>query len=320
MSKNSIVAGQEDIFSMFGIVDEYAEQQKREEEERKKKAEELRKKLENAKSTPSSKSEVKSKEDKFELNENTIIRYFGDSLEIQSYFSSEEIAEGILKKKKNGETERIKIDGEILRKRMENDFPELVKSMTEMVYIKDKNIVIPVMKAKKKGNCMGTSSVLTEGVSSPSLRIPFSILRDFISLARLYAEYHLEIHGDIYFDKGNNHFFLDVPGQNVHQFWCEVTESEYSIVSRVGDAKKVAEIHSHHHMSPIPSNQDNESEQGLGIIYCIVGRLDRFFPNITIRVFQGQGWIKLSPFQVFEDPFYTIPSYPSERIEVIVNE
>lgn len=322
MSKNLIIEGQEDIFSMFGITDEYAEQKKLEEEERKKRAEELRKKIEATQSkSTSSHSESNTKEnDLFEINENTVIRYFGESIEIQSYFSSEEIAEGILKKKKDGKTEKTKIDGEILRKRMEKDFPELVKGMTEMVYIKEKNIVIPFMKAKKKGICMETSSASAEGVSYPSIRIPFSILRDFIALARLYAENRLELHADIYFDRNQKRFFLDIPGQKVHQFFCEVTESGHSIASRVGDAKKVAEIHSHHLLTPRPSNQDNMSERGLGIIYCIVGKLDKFFPDMTIRMYHGSGWIQLSPFQVFEDPFHTIPAYPSERVEVAVSE
>ncbi|WP_448193011.1 hypothetical protein, partial [Azospirillum sp. sgz301742] len=164
MSKN-VIAGQEDIFSMFGIVDEAAEQKKREEEERAKKAEELRKKVEAQREASSSQPAAKKVEIKvvFEPNESTVIRYYGESIDILNYFTTEELAEGLLVKKKDAESERKPLDGELLRRRMEKDFPELVKDMTEMVYIKDKNIVIPVMKAKKKGNCSETSSF--EGVS-----------------------------------------------------------------------------------------------------------------------------------------------------------
>ncbi|MFT9495757.1 MULTISPECIES: hypothetical protein [Bacillota] len=312
MTKN-VIAGQEDIFSMFGIVDEYAEQKKQEEEERARKAEELRKQVENKKAATSAENKGTEK-DLFEVNQDTVIRYFGESIEIISYFTSEELAEGLLVKKKDGETERRPLDGELLRKRMEKDFPELVKDMTEMVYLKDKNIVIPVMKAKKKGNCRETSS--QEGVSFP---VPFNVLSQFISLARLYAEQSLEIHADIY-KSATGHFFLDVPAQRVHKYWCEVSESSYDIAERVEDAIKVLEIHSHHCMAPLPSTQDNESERLPGMIYAIVGGLQKPLPDITIRCFisEDEGH-KPVPFHlVFEDPFKSLPAFDMSKVEVVV--
>lgn len=312
---NKVVTGQEDIFSMFGIVDEYAEQKKREEEERARKAEELRKQVEATRAASTNTAEKKKVEAKvvFEVNESTVIRYFGESIDIFNYFSSEEIAEGLLVKKKDGETERKPLDGELLRRRMEKDFPELVKDMTEMVYIKDKNIVIPVMKAKKKGNCTETSS--NEGVSS---LIPFSILRDFIAVARLYAEHSLEVHADIY--KGHTgKYFLDIPGQQVHQYYCEVTEDALDIVSRVEDAIKVMEIHSHHKMVARPSQQDDLSERLPGMIYGIVGRTQNAFPDIFIRKFisSTDGHVTLPYSSVFQDPFNQIPDFDMSKIEVL---
>lgn len=313
MTKN-VIAGQEDIFSMFGIVDEYAEQKKQEEEERARKAEELRKQVESKKVATTGTEKKEKEKDLFEVNQDTVIRYFGESIEIISYFTSEELAEGLLIKKKDGETERRPLDGELLRKRMEKDFPELVKDMTEMVYLKDKNIVIPVMKAKKKGNCRKTSS--QEGVSFP---IPFKILSQFISLARLYAEQSLEIHADIY-RSTTGHFFLDVPAQRVHKYWCEVSESSADIAERVEDAIKVLEIHSHHWMAPLPSTQDNESERLPGMIYAIIGGLQKPLPDITIRQFisEDEGFSQV-PFQlVFEDSFTSLPAFDMSKIEVVI--
>lgn len=312
---NKVVTGQEDIFSMFGIVDEYAEKKKREEEERARKAEELRKQVEATRAASANNTENKKVENKvvFEVNEFTVIRYFGESIDISSYFSSEELAEGLLVKKKDEEPVRKPLDGELLRKRMEKDFPELVKDMTEMVYIKDKNIVIPVMKAKKKGNCTGTSS--NEGVSS---LIPFDILRDFIAVARLYAEHSLEVHADIYKDHTGK-YFLDIPGQEVHQYYCEVTEDAIDIVGRVEDAIKVMEIHSHHTMVALPSQQDNMSERLPGMIYGIVGRIQKPFPDVFIRKFisPADGHVTLPFSSVFQDPFKQIPEFDMSKIEVL---
>lgn len=311
-------AVQEDIFSLFGIEDEYAIQKKREEEERQKKAEELRKQIasKQAAAQESSKSEPKEKEkDSFDINENTIIRFLGESLDIFTYFTSEEIAEGLLVKKADGETERKPLTGELLRKRMEKDFPELTKDMTEMVYLKDKNIIVTIQKAKKKGNCMETSSL--EGVSS--LSIPFSILKEFISLARFFGEHSLEVHADIY--KRNDQYFLDVPKQKVHKYWCEVTEVAYRIATRVEDAVKVCEIHSHHFMKPTPSLQDNESERLPGMVYAIVGCIQKPFPDISVRMFisEEDGFVSLPYNTVFEDPFTTLPIFEMSNFEVVVS-
>ncbi|WP_374717726.1 hypothetical protein [Neobacillus sp.] len=309
MSKKTI-QGQEDIFSMFGIVDEYAEQQKREAEERARKVEELKNKVAVSKETKQSAKNNPVK-NSFDINENTVIRYFGESIDICTYFTTEEIAEGLLVKN-NNETERKPLDGELLRKRMEKDFPELVKDMTEMVYLKEKNIIIPVMKAKKKGNFLRASSL--EGVS---FRIPFHILRDFIAIARLYAEQLLEIHADIYMNH-NGQFFLDVPPQQVHRYWCAVTEEPSDIALRIGDAIKLMEIHSHHLMKPIPSWQDNMSERVPGMTYVIVGNLQKPFPDITVRRFVSEevGHISLQYNEVFEDPFFNVPPFDMSKIEV----
>lgn len=301
---------QTDIFSMFGIVDEYEEKKRKEEEERKnreQKLEEIRKKAEQSNTKVTNQ---KKKEEEFEVDSETVIRYFGESIPIQNYFTEEEISEGVLKKKKDGE-ERVKIDGEMLRKRMEKDYPELVKGMTEMVYIKKKNMVVPVIKAKAKGNC---TVLKFKGITDPDfkVKIPFSVLRDFIAIAKIFAEAGpYEVHGDIYLSLSTGEYFLDFPKQKVSAVWCEVTEDELSILERLGmDAVKVMEIHSHHTMRPIPSSRDNLSEIVPGMYYCIVGSFQKTFPEITIRRKRmGEGWDKIPFNEVFENPFETIPRY-----------
>ncbi len=323
---------QTDIFNMFNLVDEHAEQKKREEEERKKKAEEERKAKqaelqkqakeasEKARENAEKKAAEKKEEEKFDVNENTIIRHFGESIEITAYFTPEELAEGLLVKKKEGEPERKPLEPEMLRKRMEKDYPELVKSHTEVVFLKEKNIILLPMKAKKKGNCreeelIHSSSLLFSKLNKP---IPFSVLRDFIAIARIYGEMKLEVHADIYYNPGNESFFLDIPRQVVHPYWVEVTEDAASLVARVEDSFKVLEIHSHHFMSPSPSAQDNLSERVPGMLYAIVGRTQDFFPDISVREFisEFRGHKKVSAELVFEWPFFELPDFDMDKIEV----
>lgn len=157
MTKNNNFE-QTDIFKVFGLIDDHAEKKKQEEAERaakaradkeeyEAKAAEIRKKT----SVTTPRETVNKKDvETFTPNEDTIIRYYGETFEITSFLTSEELAEGFLVKK-NDETERIPLEPEMLRKRMEKEFPELVKAHTEIIFLKDKNIIIPTMKAKRKG-------------------------------------------------------------------------------------------------------------------------------------------------------------------------
>lgn len=175
-------------------------------------------------------------------------------------------------------------------------------------------------KAKKKGNCREASSI--DDASSPAYpfpKIPFSILRDFISIARLYGEEFLEIHADIYFNKEKETYFLDWPSQLVHKYWVEVTEDSASIVERVESAIKVLEIHSHHIMPAKPSHLDNESERLPGMYYAIVGKTHKLFPDIFVRTFVSGdvGHRRVKADEIFESPFFEIPgSFDTDVIEV----
>ena len=311
---------QTDIFSVFGLVDEVAVKK---EAERKAKEEELQKKMEAAKEAKAKQTSEKKASpavtvEKFDPNEDTIIRYFGESIEIGKYFSAEELAEGILVKKADEEEPvRKPLEAAILRSRMEKDYPELVKEHTEMVYIKKKNIVIPTLKAKKKGN-------LTEAeryggpLDFPFPKVPFAILRQFISLAKHFGKQNLEIHADVYFNPYGQTYFLDVPAQEIHRYYTEVTESATEIASRVGDAIKVLEIHSHHHMLAIPSSQDNESERIPFMFYGIVGLVDDYFPQLYFRRFINDDveYLNIPIETIFSSPYNDLPNFDINRIEV----
>lgn len=330
---------QQNIFNLFQLSDEVGA--KKREEEAKAKAEreaEAAAKAEIAKTEreaklaeiranknetdekgTSSNSNTKAKPEapKFTPNENTDIRFYGESLEITSYFSAEELAEGQLIKKSNSdETERKPLTEELLRQRMEKDFPELVKEYTEITFIAEKNIIVPMIKAKKKG-CT-EMEVLSNDSTFAFPQIPFTILQEFISLAKLYAEEDLEVHADVYYRTETKTYFLDIPKQTVNTLWVEVTEDAHSIARRVLDAVKVLEIHSHHKILAFPSSQDNASERVPGMHYAIIGNMNNFFPDVYLRQFisEEKGHVLKSFHDLFECPFQLLPPFDTKSIEV----
>jgi len=324
-TNNANTANQTDIFSLFGIVDDLAEMKKKEEAERKAKveaeqaeraaiAEEIRNKAQSAIQTE--KAPEKKVEVVFAPNEDTVIRYFGESHAITSYFTPEELAEGQLVRKKDSDDERMPLTPELLRKRMEKDFPELVKDHTEMIYLQAKNLIVPMMKAKKKGNC--TEVLYYDNTSHFPYKIPFALLAEFVSLAKIYGLDDFEIHGDIYFSIQTQTYFLDIPKQTVHKYWIEVTESALSIAERIEDSIKVMEIHSHHSMNPTPSEQDNVSETLPGMHYAIIGNIEEFLPNMYVRKYVSEaiGHITIDISSVFECPFVSLPTFNVGDIEV----
>lgn len=268
------------------------------------------------------------KTDAFEVKVDTIIRYAGMDIPVTNYFDIDVIENGILKTskkdKEDGKFEYRKIEENDLRKKLEEDYPELVANFTTLVYIKKKNVIVPILQAKKKGlinyDChLGDSS--SESPSLPKKKIPFSLLSDFISIAKQWSDrFGTEIHADIYFDVERHEFFMDFPEQVVNPVLVEITESPMTSAIKFLDRQyiKVMEIHSHQRMKAIPSSTDDANERSR-ILYAIVGKIDNLFPEITVRTFNTftEEHIPLQPLQIFEYPFHHIPScYDLSGVEV----
>ena len=296
------VANSEEVVTDFSDSDVSEQEKKLEEAEDNKNS--IANKVAAAKSTAKT-------EDKFEPNEFTIIRYNGQDIPVTKYLTAEELAEGISVKKKDKE-ERKPVTAEELRKRMEKDYPELVPAYTELFFIEKKGAtyIVPIQKAKKKG-----AESVSSDTNSAFPIIPYEILGQFIELAKLFAEQSYEVHADIYFNLETRNYVLDVPGQFVHPYWCEVNEEPTDIIERIGlSSVKVAEIHSHHDMRPIPSAQDNASERVPKMNYIIVGNINDFYPSITARRFNGTNWDKLELTKLFKRPSSPLPKFDGNKI------
>ncbi|PMC36242.1 hypothetical protein CJ195_15625 [Bacillus sp. UMB0899] len=318
----SINMEQTNIFSLFDLPDEVEEKKRREEEERKKRQEEIQKRAMEAKKNSSSSSSTgtNKKDEPFEVNSDTFIYHLGERLSITKYFTIEEIEKGISNKKKDKVN---KIGAEDVRKRLEKDYPDLVAAYTEMVFIKQKNMVMAVPKAKKKGlnqDCTSESSASAEGFAVAQ-KIPYSILNDFITLSKEFNDlYGTELHGDIYLDLDSNSFFLDIPHQIAKRATVERIEDPVVTAHKLMDIRflKVMEIHSHHEWAPTPSATDNANERQENMLYAIVGYVNRFFPEVTVRYFRNDlnKHVAIDISLLFESPFHPTGGYDTSVVEV----
>ncbi|WP_078557256.1 hypothetical protein [Bacillus alkalicellulosilyticus] len=233
---------QTNIFSLFGIEDEYEVKKKKEEEERMKKIAEMKKKAEENKSSSSATKPA----DTFEINENTTVYFYTEVIAVTDYFTVEELVNGLpTKKKDSDEIEYKKITEAEVKKRLKKDYPVL-ETGASLVYIKKKNIISIILQAKKKG-----MNVNCTKESSDSLRtfrkIPFQLLQEFISISKKFSvEHGTEVHADIFYDIEQESFFMDVPEQIAQALFVEVTEPLEVTALKTIERKcvKVMEIHS----------------------------------------------------------------------------
>jgi proteasome lid subunit RPN8/RPN11 len=306
---------QETIFSMFDITDEVEEKRKKEEAERQKRLEEQKAALDIQKSTAPKKA--KEEKETFEIKVDTQFYHMGEYIPVIEYVTESEITRGIEKKKK-GETIVESLSSEELRKRLEKDYPDLIKGYTEIVYVKKKNLVLAVSKAKKKG--CGCSK---EQFQPRKKKIPFHILRHFVAFSRqVYISAGTECHADVYYDYDTDDFFIDVPQQQASPVNVEVVESGLSIAERLSEHRyrKIMEVHSHHTMKPYPSSTDDENERGQ-FLYAIVGDLHHFLPAITVRYFDSEKnkHIPLNAETIFESPFVEDKRISKSMLEAVTS-
>lgn len=129
--------------------------------------------------------------------------------------------------------------------------------------------------------------------------IPQSLLQQIISFFRCYMEEGREFEAlaHILWDKEQKEFTVYIPPQQVSKTRVEARLP----ADRFSEERYVhyADIHSHNSMEAKFSCTDNLDEQATRI-YAVVGRLDQFFPDLTVRMSCGGTFQELEPGLVFE--------------------
>lgn len=268
------------------------------------------------------------------MNIETVLRFHTINHSILDYFAEEEVNQGItVMDEKEGKEKINKISKEDIRLKMERDYPELTKELTNMVFVKEKNMIVVMNAAGKKGlpaapqkSAPKESAVFWHNdllyirdINTP-VKIPHKFLMKFINLARGVAATHgTEVHADIYYDPEKKDFHFHVPPQVATIFAVQPLPLPEEDIDRwlyLSNMIKVLEIHSHHTMRAIPSKTDDANERK-PIYFCIVGRVQDFFPEIYTRTYDvvNQRYVKLEPFQVFETPVELPQQYPQISFE-----
>ena len=130
--------------------------------------------------------------------------------------------------------------------------------------------------------------------------IPMSLMGQIVAFFRSFMQGNdeNEAMAIIYWDKEEEHFFAYIPKQTVskEQIDADLTDCPYDDESRY---IRYADIHSHNSMKAFFSAVDDADERGTGL-YMVMGRLDRFFPQIRTRIACGGSFVEIDPNVVIE--------------------
>ena len=127
----------------------------------------------------------------------------------------------------------------------------------------------------------------------------------------------------IYWDKAEKRFFAYVPKQSVCK---EEVEANLRDCPYDDEERYIcyADIHSHNSMDAFFSGKDDQDERSTGL-YLVLGKLDKFYPDVKARIFCGDSFVSIDPnivMEGLEQPFpkewltqVSIRSRKSERFK-----
>ncbi len=150
---------------------------------------------------------------------------------------------------------------------------------------------------------------------TPALpRIPQSLLWQIISFFRCYmSDVEYEALAHILWDKEEKRFVVHVPPQEVFKARINANLSHDALPAE--RYLHYADIHSHNSMAAKFSPVDDQDERATRI-YVVLGRLERFFPEITVRMSCGGTFCELDPALIFEPLGETYPKEWRENVKI----
>ena len=129
--------------------------------------------------------------------------------------------------------------------------------------------------------------------------IPRDLLGQIISFFRCFMDekWEYEALAQIYWDRKTEEFVPFIPKQSVAKASVHAS-MEHNTLSE-DRYLHYADIHSHNSMAAMFSATDDWDEQPTGL-YIVIGHLDRFYPNISVRVSCGGSFHSIDPSLVLE--------------------
>ena len=145
-------------------------------------------------------------------------------------------------------------------------------------------------------------------------RIPQELLRAIIGFFRSQMESGAEFEAlvRIYWDRKEQKFVPFVPKQRVTKDRVTVRLTDEDLPD---DTRYLyyADIHSHNSMKAVFSAIDDMDERGTRL-YLVIGRLDRFFPEISARISCGGCFVPIEPSLVLEGVDSGFPAGWSDKV------
>ena len=145
-------------------------------------------------------------------------------------------------------------------------------------------------------------------------RIPQELLRSIIGFFRSQMESGTEFEAlvRIYWDRKEQKFVPFVPKQRVtkDRVTVRLTDEDLPDEQRY---LYYADIHSHNSMKAVFSAIDDMDERGTRL-YLVIGRLDRFFPEISARISCGGSFVPIEPSLVLEGLDSSFPAEWSGKV------
>lgn len=179
------------------------------------------------------------------------------------------------------------------------------KANAPICYIPSQNGQIYEMRRNEIGTFIAPSSKIVEldmvraGFQMNLPRLPAAKLAEIISFFRRVCAAHdrcMEALVNVYWDRVEQEYILRVPPQQATAVSVETDLSDRPDESRY---YLVMEVHSHNMMAARFSRTDDADEQATRL-YMVIGRLDRFYPEIRCRFACGGQHIEIPAEQVCE--------------------
>lgn len=146
--------------------------------------------------------------------------------------------------------------------------------------------------------------------------VPMELLAQIISFFRCYMNggEQFEAMAHIYWDRQEERFVAHIPRQSVTKAHIDADLSQDDLPE--DRYLHYIDIHSHNSMEAKFSPVDDEDERATRI-YIVVGRLDKFFPDITVRMSCGGTYLPLDPGCVLESFGAVFPAEWRDQVKLL---
>ena len=179
------------------------------------------------------------------------------------------------------------------------------QSAAPICYIPSHNGQIYEMRRNEIGTFIAPASQIAEldiiraGFHMNLPRLPAAKLTEIVSFfRRVCVENHFRMEAlvNVYWDREDQKYILHVPKQH-----ATAVSVETDLADRPDETRylHVMEVHSHNMMSARFSKTDDEDEQATRL-YMVIGRLDRYYPEIRCRFACGGTHVEIPAEQVCE--------------------